>query len=164
MTKGKQKAYSAISGYITFFWKQILSFQTHGELLNNGAFFCLITQLVQTSVMRWSWPILIAGWWVISAEPRAALGAAASLCGSHRESRGAQGQPAAHEKCKPCVSKGETRWRPVLFLGIHYMPACPEKGDKEDNVQEICSPVDFQSCRSVAFSSFKAVPGQTRMC
>lgn len=41
-------------------------------------------------------------------------------------------QPAANEKCKPYVSKGETRWRPVLLLGIHYMPACPEKGDKED--------------------------------
>lgn len=39
---------------------------------------------------------------------------------------------AANEECKPCVSKGETRWRPVLFLGIHYVPACPEKGDKED--------------------------------
>lgn len=39
---------------------------------------------------------------------------------------------AANEKCKPYVSKGETRWRPVLFLGIHYMPARPEKGDKED--------------------------------
>lgn len=62
----------------------------------------------------------------------AALACCGSLGGSHRRSGGVQGQPAADEEGKPCDSKGEPRWQPVLSLGIHYMPACPEKGDKED--------------------------------
>lgn len=102
------------------------------------------------------------------AKPRAALGAAP---GSFplQEPLGEQkvpkdSQAAANEKCKPYVSKGETRWRPVLFLGIHYMPACPEKGDKEDMCKRFAVLLTFEVVNQRHLSSFKAVPGQKGMC
>lgn len=31
-----------------------------------------------------------------------------------------------------------------LFLGIHYMPACPEKGDKEDMCERFAILLTFK--------------------